>query len=142
MNAARPGSRVKIHYTVRLESGQVVGSSKGGQPLSFTIGKGKVIQGLEDGVVNMVPGESRSITIPPEAGYGHRKEERVLVIPKERMPKEMPLESGRTVQYRSETGEVVNLVILSVAEDRVIVDGNHPFAGQTLIYDVVLLNLS
>lgn len=142
MDKATVGARVKIHYTVKLEDGKVVGTSKGGQPLSFTIGKGKVLKGLENGVIGMEPGESRRIEISAEQGYGPRNENLVLELDREKLPKEMPLEAGRTVQFMSETNEVVNLMVMDVREKSVVVDANHPFAGQPLVYEVVMLTVS
>jgi peptidylprolyl isomerase len=142
MEEARPGSRVRIHYTAKLKTGEVVGTSKAGYPLTFTIGKGKVFKPLEEGVVGMQPGQSRTIEIPPEKGYGHRRDELVMMFEKSKFSKNIPLEVGRTVQFRGESQEVVNLIIVEVGEDTVTVDANHPFADQTIVYEVHLVGLN
>ena len=141
MQEAQIGLRARIHYTAKLQSGEVVGSSKGGQPLSFTIGKGKVFKALEQGVIGMQVGQSRTIEIPPEQGYGHRKDELVMVLKKSEFADNIPFEPGRTIQYRSETQEVINFMIVDVGKETVTVDANHPFAGQTMVYEVNLVAL-
>jgi FKBP-type peptidyl-prolyl cis-trans isomerase 2 len=141
METAKMGTRARIHYTAKLKSGQVVGSSKGGQPLSFTIGKGKVFKALERGVLGMEAGQTRTIEIPPEEGYGLRRDDLIMVLKKSEFSENIPFEVGRTVQYRSETQEVINFVIVDVGEETVTVDANHPFAGQTMVYDVHLVAL-
>ena len=142
MQEARIGARARIHYTAKLKTGQAVGSSKGGQPLSFTIGKGKVFKALEQGVLGMQVGERRTIEIPPEQGYGTRNDDLVMVLEKSEFAENVPFEVGRTVQYQSKTQEVVNFMIIDVGAKTVTVDANHPFAGQTILYDVHLVALN
>jgi FKBP-type peptidyl-prolyl cis-trans isomerase len=69
---AAPGKTVSVHYTGRLESGQVFDSSVGGDPLTFTLGAGGMIPGFEQGVTGMKVGGKRTITIPPSLGYGEQ----------------------------------------------------------------------
>lgn len=139
MKTVKVGKRVKLHYTVKLADGEVVGTSKGGMPLEFTVGKGKVLKGLEQGVIGMEVGESRTIEIPPEAGYGMRDESRVLRLKKSELPTQDDIAIGRTVQYMNESGGMVNLIIVGVDEDTVTLDANHPFAGKTLTYEVAVV---
>ena len=87
-------------------------------------------------------GESRTIEIPPEQGYGTRKDDLIMVLEKSEFAETVPLEVGRTIQYQSKTQEVVNFIIIAVSDDTVTVDANHPFAGQTVVYDVHLVALN
>lgn len=141
MNVAKKGLRARIHYTAQLKDGKIVGSSRGGQPLSFTIGKGKVLKGLEQGILGMEVGQVRAVEISPELGYGVRNEKLVMRLDRSKLPDNIMLEKGRVVQYRSETQEVVNLLIRDFDDESVTVDANHPFAGETLIYNVHLVAL-
>lgn len=139
MKKAEVGNFVKMHYTVKLSSGEIVGTSKKGMPLEFRIGRGKVFKRLEQGIVGMQAGESRTIEIAPEDGYGLRNEALVLKINKTELPTQNDIALGRTVQYMNESGSMVNLIIVDVGDDSVTLDANHPFAGKTLIYEVVLV---
>jgi peptidylprolyl isomerase len=141
MQKAQIGHRARIHYTAKLQNGKAVGSSKGGQPLSFTIGRGKLLRGLEEEIIGMEVGQVKEIELPPEKGYGTRNESLVMKLDRSKLPKNSMLEKGRVVQYRSETQEIVNLLVLDLDEKTVTVDGNHPFAGETLFYTVHLVGL-
>lgn len=142
MKTAASGDQVRVHYTIKLSSGKVVGSSGGGQPLSFRIGSGAVIKGLEKGVLGMQVNESRTIQISPEDGYGLRNESLVLTIEKGALPANIDLVPGRAIQYRKETGEAMNFIVAGVGEKTVTIDANHPFAGLNLTFEVVLVSLS
>ncbi|MGB5987693.1 MAG: FKBP-type peptidyl-prolyl cis-trans isomerase [Desulfobacterales bacterium] len=141
MKTAQIGDRAKIHYTVKLPGGEVLGTSKSGPPLEFTLGKGKLIKKLEQGIVGMEVGESRTIEIPAEEGYGRRDESRVITVKKEELPTQQDIAVGRTVQYMGESGGMVNMIIVQVHDDAVTLDANHPFAGKDLVFEVVLLVL-
>jgi FKBP-type peptidyl-prolyl cis-trans isomerase 2 len=142
MQTARPGDRARVHYVVKLEDGQIVGGSRGSQPLSFRIGKGKLIKPLEQAVIGMQVGQSRSVTVSPQEGYGQRNEDLVITVEKNQMPQHMDAEVGRTIQYMGKSGELVNMIVTAVGDNTVTLDANHPFAGLTLTYDITLVSLS
>lgn len=142
MQKAQIGSQVKIHYTIRIAGGETVGTSKGGMPLAFTVGDGKVLKGLDQGIVGMQPGQRKTIHINPEEAYGLRNEQLVLRLKKEELPADLNLEVGRPIQYQTPEGERINLMVLEVEENTVLLDGNHPLAGQTLEYEVELVALA
>ena len=85
--------------------------------------------------------EVRDITIRPEQGYGVYNDDLVLQVNREVFPEDMKLVPGRTVQYQNRDGERANFVVREVSGDRVTLDGNHPLAGQDLIYRLELLEL-
>jgi peptidylprolyl isomerase len=142
MRTAQTGSVAKIHYTMKLPSGEVVGTSRGGRPLDVKIGKGTVVEGLEKGLIGMQPNESRTIRVSPEEGFGSRNEKLVLTLAREEVQTDAELVPGRPIQFRSGVAETVNFVVIAVTEDTVTLDANHPLAGQTLTFDVVLVALS
>lgn len=135
------GVRARIHYTIKLKDGKTVGSSRGGQPLSFTVGRGKVFKALELGIIGMKTGDMRTFEIAPEDAYGIRDESRVMRLDRSKVDSNMELQKGRVMQYRSETQEVVNLLIRDLDDQTVTVDGNHPLAGETLTCTVHLVSL-
>ena len=97
MQTAQLGKQAKIHYTIKLRNGQQVGSSKGAMPLSFKIGEGDVLKGLDDGVLGMQLGERKTLEIEPEQGYGYRNEELVIKLKKEDLPPGFEPTTGRAV---------------------------------------------
>lgn len=141
MEQARLGHFVKIQYAIKQPDGRVMGASSANKPLGFTIGKGKVLKGLEQGVIGMLAGQSRTITVPPDQGYGQRNPELVITVKKQELPTQNDIKVGRTVQYMNESGAMVNFLIIAADQDTVTLDANHPFAGQELIYEVTMISV-
>jgi len=141
MDKVKEGDRIRIHYTGRLEDGTVFGSSEGGEPLEFTVGGGKIIAGLEQGVIGMRVGELRSITVPEELGYGPYMRERVFELSRERVPEEFNPGIGQQVQMYRADGMPVVATVIGIFEDYFIMDCNHPLAGKTLIFEIRLLEI-
>lgn len=141
MQKAEQGKLAKVHYTMKLKSGQVVGTTRGGKPLEFVLGKGKVLQAMEKEILGMEIGQSKTFEVSPADGFGIRNDENVLTIPKSELPQGMEPKVGRTLQYMAENGQVVNLIITGMTENTVTLNGNHPLAGETLTFDVSLVAL-
>ena len=142
MGQTKSGDRVKVHYTGKFENEEVFDSSRERQPLEFTIGKGDVIPGFEGGVVGMEIGESKRLLIPPEEGYGSRREDLVVVVKRSDLPKFIVPTVGKRFKIRQPDGQSVVATIADIDEDRVTLDGNHPLAGHTLLFDVELLEIA
>ncbi len=83
MAQAKMGDTVRVHYSGKLDTGVLFDSSEGCEPLEFELGSGRLIQGFEEAVIGMSPGESKTVQIPPEKGYGRYKEDRVIKVDKE-----------------------------------------------------------
>jgi peptidylprolyl isomerase len=141
MESAKSGDRVRVHYTGQLADGEVFDSSHGSEPLEFKVGSGEVIRGFDDAVTGMAPGESRRVTIPAQDAYGQRREELVVTVPRERFPDDFEPEPGMNLALDQDGHQVV-LRILSVTETDVVLDGNHPLAGEDLTFDVELLAIN
>ena len=142
MTQAKSGDNVKVHYTGKLQEGDVFDSSEGRAPLEFKIGDGKVIPGFEQGVVGMEIGEKKQISISPEEGYGARNEELVAVIEKTLLPSDVDTSVGQQLQVKQQDGTAIQLVVTAETEDNVTLDANHPLAGKTLLFDVELVEIA
>jgi peptidylprolyl isomerase len=141
MASARAGDRVRVHYTGQLAGGEVFDSSRGSDPLEFRVGSGEVIKGFDDAVTGMAPGDSRRITIPANEAYGERREELVVSVPRGRFPPDFEPEPGMNLALDQE-GHQVMLTVMSVTESEVVLDGNHPLAGEDLTFEVELVDIS
>jgi peptidylprolyl isomerase len=137
---AEKGKSVTIRYNIILEDGTRIqrGSIK---PLTFKIGGRKVLQALEEGVLGMRLHEKKEVHVSAEQGYGRYRDDLVIKVDRTIFPEDIKLVPGRTVQYQNRDGERANFVVQEVESDSVIVDGNHPLAGQNLVYEVELLSL-
>ena len=142
MSTAKNGDTVKVHYTGKLENGEVFDESTEGDPLEFTIGNGSIVSGFEKGVVVMEVGATKTITVLPEEGYGPRREELVMEVTKTEFPEKIEPSIGQHLRLRQEDGNHIDLIITDMNEDTVTLDANHPLAGITLFFDVELVAIA
>jgi peptidylprolyl isomerase len=141
MAQASSGDTVRIHYTGTLDDGTQFDTSSGRDPLEFKLGDGQVIPGFDNAVDGMNVGDSKTVAIAPEEAYGVRHEQLVQAVPKSALPDEIAPEVGMQLQSQSPDGRVMMLVVTDVADDKITVDGNHPLAGQTLNFDIELVEI-
>jgi peptidylprolyl isomerase len=139
---ARNGDTVKVHYTARLENERVISTTKGRPPLEIRIGSGKCILGLEQGIVGMAIGETRTITVLPEKAFGPKWEELMVEVDKSELPDSVTPTVGKRLQVRKEGGGLVDVTIAAINEDTVTLDANHPLAGEMLTFDIELVALT
>ena len=139
---AEHGSRVKVHYTGRLDDGTVFDSSEGREPLAFTIGLGQMIPGFEQGVIGMDVGDSREIHVPAEQAYGDYRPEGVLEVARAEISLDLELEVGMRLQATQEDGRRVDMQIIAIDNDTVTLDANHPLAGKDLTFDIQVVEVS
>lgn len=142
MTVAEQGSKVKIHYTGKLEDGTVFDSSEGNDPLEFTLGSGQVIVGFDEAVLGMGIGEKKNVTIPVDKAYGPRNEEMVIEAPRQHIPPEINPEVGLKLQMGGPNGELVLVTVVEVTEDHVKLDANPPLAGKDLNFDIELVEVA
>ena len=142
MGSAKNGDTVKVHYTGKLENGEVFDSSKDREPLMFVIGEGNVIPGFENGVLGMEEGDSKNISLAPEEAYGERRKELVVEIEKGQFPENITPSVGLQLQMTQQNGDPIHVVITAIHEERVTLDANHPLAGKTLFFDIQLVEIS
>lgn len=142
MSQAKTGDTVTIHYTGTLTDGTEFDSSRGREPLEFELGSGQVIAGFDKAVTGMEVGESKSVTIPPEDGYGDRNEQMVHDVPKSALPDDLDPVEGMGLQARGQDGQVFRLTVISVGDESVTVDANHPLAGKDLNFDIELVAIA
>lgn len=133
------GDTVKVHYTGSLPDGEVFDSSTGRDPLEFTVGAGAVIGGFEAAVLGLEPGERRTITIAPQDAYGPKFPELLQQVAKSDFVDEPFV--GATINLVSPEGEELPGQIVAIEGDHVTLDFNHPLAGQTLTFDVELVEV-
>lgn len=142
MVQAKNGDKVKVHYIGKLGTGVVFDTSEGYDPLQFKIGEGTLIEGFEEAVVGMAPGESRTVQIPPEKGYGFYREDRVFRVDRKDMPEDIVPAEGMTLEICASNGVNVPVQITEIDGDTVTLDANHPLSEQTLTFEIKLLEIA
>jgi len=149
MALAKEGDKVKVHYTGRLEGGEVFDSSECAEqecgceagPLEFTVGEGEVIPGFEKAVIGMSEGETKTFIIPVDDAYGPRNEEMVVAVERSHVPEDMTPEVGMRLEVTQEDGREFPVVITEVTDTHVTLDANHPLAGRDLTFDITLVEI-
>ncbi len=136
------GDTVRVHYTVRLENGEVADSSPEGEPLEVTLGQNQLIPGFERELLDMKAGEKKTFTVPAADAYGPYYDELVMDVGKEELPEDIEAEVGMQLQAVQSDGSVMIFTVTAVAEDTITVDGNHPLAGHDLTFDIELVEIT
>jgi FKBP-type peptidyl-prolyl cis-trans isomerase 2 len=134
MIAVAEGTKVKIHYTLKVE-GEIVDSSTGRDPLEYQQGQGMLVPGVEAGLEGAKPGDKKSLKISPKDGYGESDPEMIITAPREAFAQMPDLKVGATVRASGPDGEF-RAIVKEVEETVVKLDLNHPLAGKTLEFDI------
>ena len=142
MQQVKSGDTVKVHYHGRLTDGTTFDSSAGRDPLEFEVGSGSVIAGFDNGVMGMEVGDKRTIEIPIEEAYGPKNPEMIVEFPINQFPDDLKPEVGMQLNMTNGSGQVIPVVITEVGPETVILDANHPLAGQDLLFDIELVEIA
>jgi FKBP-type peptidyl-prolyl cis-trans isomerase 2 len=140
MPQAKQGDTVRVHYTGTLEDGQEFDSSRGLDPLTFTIGAGAVIPGFDDAVTGMAVGDEKRVTIPAADAYGPRRDELTVRIPRTELPPDLELEEGPQLRMEQDDQSLV-VTVRELDDETVTLDANHPLAGESLTFDLRLVEI-
>ncbi|PRD20653.1 UNVERIFIED_CONTAM: slyD [Trichonephila clavipes] len=130
---------VKMHYSVLDNNKNTIDNSFDGEPLVFIVGTGFLIPGLENALLGKEAGDTFSVTVEPEQGYGERHDDLMQAVPKS-MFEGMEIEVGMQFRATTDAGDQ-SVMIIEIQDEDVIVDGNHPLSGITLHFDVEVLEV-
>ena len=142
MTEATSGNKVAFHYTGTLTDGSVFDSSDGREPLSFTMGEGQIIPGLEAAVEGLKAGDEKTVTVPAAQAYGDRDPNAMQQIPRDQIPDHIPTEPGTQLQMQAPNGQAIPVMVAEVSDTHVTLDANHPLAGKALTFDVELVEIA
>ncbi|UWX57307.1 peptidylprolyl isomerase [Chlorobaculum sp. MV4-Y] len=141
MAQAKKGDKVLVHYTGTYDDGTVFDSSMDRGPLEVTIGTGMVIAGFDRALVDMEPGQKKTVNIPVDEAYGPRAEELIAEIKRDQIPAEIPLEIGQQLQLSLADGGEAIVMIVDLTDTTVTLDANHPMAGLDLNFELELVEI-
>ena len=140
MAQAKQGDTVRVHYTGTLEDGQEFDSSRGLEPLTFTLGGGSVIQGFDDAVTGMSVGDEKRVTIAADDAYGPRRDELTLQLPRAELPPDLELQEGSQLRMEQDDQSIV-VTVRQLDDTTVTLDANHRLAGESLTFDLRLVEI-
>jgi FKBP-type peptidyl-prolyl cis-trans isomerase 2 len=142
MAQAKIGDTVKVHYSGKLDTGVLFDTSAGSDPLEFELGSGCLIQGFEEAVVGMSPGESKTVQIPPEKAYGRYRDDRIFKMNRKDFPEDITPAEGMSLEVCASNGVMVPVQITEIEGDIIALDANHPLSEQTLTFEITLVDIS
>jgi len=142
MQQVKTGDKIKVHYKGSLSDGSVFDSSEGREPLEFTVGTGQLIKGFDDAVIAMSVGDKKTVTIIAAEAYGDRNEDMVMEYPTTEFPDDMEPEVGIELQMSDDDGNIFPVVIIEVHDAHVILDANHPLAGEDLTFEIEVVHIA
>ena len=129
-----------IEYTLTDDQGNIIDSSVGGEPLAYLHGAGNIIPGLENALAGKQVGDAFKVSIAPAEGYGEKNDSLLQVVPREMFQGVETIEVG--MQFHAQTDYGMQVITVAAVEGaNITVDGNHPLAGQTLNFDVKVVDV-
>jgi FKBP-type peptidyl-prolyl cis-trans isomerase 2 len=129
------GAYVAVSYSLSLENGEKIEQTAKGDPLGFVFGIGRMMPGLEKGLLGMEVGNQATVTVEPEDAYGVPRDELIREFPRKMFPEEVQIHEGDRLQAMSEHGPMA-FEVKRVTDEKVLCDFNHPLAGERLVFDL------
>ena len=135
-----PQKVVVLDYTLTSDDGSILDKSEGGQ-FAYLHGAENIIPGLEKALTDKKAGDKLNITVSPEEGYGARNESMMQVVPRDAFDSEHEIQVGQQFHAQSADGHPIAVTISAIEGDNITIDGNHPFAGINLNFDVEVVEV-
>ena len=133
---------VSLDYVLNLENGEEIDRSDTGEPLQFLQGHGQIVPGLEQAIYGMRVGDRKKVIVAPADGYGEYDPDDFETTPRDLFPPDVKLEKGKGIYLRdSESGEVYEAFVSEIHSDNIVLDFNHPLAGEKLFFSVKISGL-
>jgi len=140
MTPVGPNTRVTLHFSLLLESGEEIDTTRRTRPATFTVGDGSLLPGFERALFGLTAGADDQLRIPATDGFGEQREDNLRFMPASQFGNGVVPEPGLVVSFAGPGGELPG-VVRSIEGDLVVVDFNHPLAGKTVIFDVSILQV-
>ena len=132
------GTRVFLNFSVSLEDGSEVDTNFGGDPVDFSIGDGSLLPGFERRLFGMVAGDRQMFEVLPEDAFGQPNENNVQRMQRDQFDEDAELEIGLVFSFADAAGGELPGMVIAFDDDEVTVDFNHPLAGRTVMFDVLI----
>jgi len=130
-----------VHYRGTLDDGSEFDSSRGSEPLQFTIGDGDVIPGFENAVEGMSAGQTKTEHIAAGNAYGERRDELVFTVGRDQFPPGAGVEVGDALRVGFPDGTSTTVQVAAMDDESVTLDANHPLAGKDLTFELELVGI-
>lgn len=135
------GKYVSILFSLRLDRDDKLIASRLKKPLEFLFGQKKLILGLDKELLGLKAGDKKKVKIAPEHGYGFRNEQLVLSLNRSQIADSIRMQEGMILKRKMKSGRLVKGVVKSFDDRTVVVDFNHPLAGETLNFETEIVDI-
>ena len=135
-------SLVLMHYSIALTNGSEIESSFDDEPVEINMGEGDVTDGMELAIFGLKEGDTQTLTLTPEQGFGLRDEDNIHDMPLSDFPAELQPEVGLSYSFESPEGDDIPGTVVSINDDTAEIDFNHPLAGHEIIFTVEILGVN
>lgn len=134
------GDTVRVHYTGTFTDGEIFDSSRERDPLEFVMGEESLISGFEQALLGHEKGDRFTVIIAPDDAYGDHLEELIMEVPRDELPPDITPEVGMMLQIATDEGDM-DVEIVEITDDRLILDANHPLAGEELVFEIEVVDV-
>lgn len=135
-------SLILMHYRIALTNGTIIESSFEEDPIEILMGNGDITEGMELALFGLKEGDSQTLTLTPEQGFGVRDEANISKMPLSDFPQDLPPETGTSYSFESAAGQEIPGTVIELRENVAVIDFNHPLAGQEIIFTVQILGVN
>ena len=135
------GTRVTLHFSVGLSGGKTIDSTFDGDPATFTVGDGNLLEGFEQSLFGLIAGDKKTFTIAPENGFGQHNPQNIQIIAREHFADDVTLEKGLVLSFSDAQNTELPGVVLEFDDKEVSVDFNHPLAGKDVEFSVEIITV-
>jgi len=135
-------SLVLMHYSIALSNGTVIENSFDNEPVEITMGNGNITNGMELSLFGLEEGDSQTLTLTPEQGFGLRNKDNISDMPLADFPDNLSPEAGVSFSFETPDGQEIPGTVVRLKDDYVEVDFNHPLAGHEIIFTVNILSVN
>jgi FKBP-type peptidyl-prolyl cis-trans isomerase SlpA len=139
--AVGPGTKVTLHFALRLQDGEVIDSNFERDPATFVVGDGNLLPGFEKAIFGLTEGDKKTLTISPEQGFGQRNPNNMQEFPRSEFSSDIELREGLVLSFSDAQKTELPGVVSHFDENVVVVDFNHPLAGRDIVFDVAILKI-
>ena len=139
--ALGPGTRVTLHFALRLPDGEIIDSNFEHEPATFTVGDGNLVQGFEKAIFGLQEGDCKTLTIKPEDGFGQRNPNNIQEISRNQFAADIELTEGLMLSFADAQKTELPGVVKKFNDDVVTIDFNHPLAGHDIFFEVAILKI-
>ncbi len=134
-------STVSLHFNLTLADGSPVDGTSDGEPMTFTMGDGAMIEPFENVILGLSVGEKQQVSLDPREAFGFPDDENKHWMDRAEFKMDVELQEGLVIEFSTPEGENIPGSLVELTEDKVLVDFNHPLAGHEIIFSVEVVDI-